>query len=61
MTNLELAKQQGNQCGPNLIDAQKTGEIDTGATNVEYSRELSTTGTYYFQAVCEPIEPVENT
>lgn len=28
MTNLELAKQQGNQSAPNIIDAQKAGELD---------------------------------
>lgn len=35
MTNLDLAKQQGNQCGPNLIDAQKAGEINTGVSQEE--------------------------
>ena len=35
LTNLELAAQQGNQAGPNLIDAQIAGEIDTGVFTEE--------------------------
>ena len=41
LTNLELAAQQGNQCGPNLIAAQAAGEIDTGLSQNELLQQGS--------------------